>query len=57
MAWLSAGITNEDLVQQMVENRVINSKKIHTAFKFTDRGDFVLEEHRLYPLLALQSIN
>jgi hypothetical protein len=46
MAWLSAGISNQDMVQQMVDNKVINSKAIHIAFKFTDRGDFVHEEHR-----------
>ena len=44
MAWLSAGTSNEDLIDQMITNGVIQDPQIENAFRFTDRGDFVLPE-------------
>ena len=47
MAWISAGSSNEELVEQLIDNGVIRSKsKIENAFKYTDRGDFVPREFR-----------
>ena len=46
MAWISAGNSNNELVEQLIENRVIKSKELEIAFKCTDRGDFVLQEYR-----------
>jgi hypothetical protein len=46
MAWLSAGNSNDDLVQQMIDNGVINSPQIQRAFFCTDRGDFVQPDQR-----------
>lgn len=46
MAWISAGNSNDELVEQLVENGVIKSSKLQLAFKYTDRGDFVPKEFR-----------
>jgi hypothetical protein len=46
MAWLSVGTTNEELVEQLVENKVIRSPHLLAAFKYTDRGDFIQPEFR-----------
>ena len=46
MAWISAGNSNKELVEQLEENGVIKSSKIKQAFKFTDRGDFVPPEFK-----------
>ena len=49
MAWMSAGTSNDDLIDQLVENGVIGGADsdealdagIERAFRCTDRGDFV----------------
>jgi hypothetical protein len=47
MAWLSVGTSNQDLCDQLVDNGVLSvGSLIFEAFKYTDRGDFVLEADR-----------
>jgi hypothetical protein len=56
MAWLSVGISNEDLCAKMVENGVLREGALLDAFRFTDRGDFVEEEDRYCIAHALRTL-
>ena len=46
MAWLSVGNSNEDLVDKMCGHGVMVPGRILDAFRHTDRGDFVQQNHR-----------
>ncbi len=51
MAWLSIATNNDDLVNKLQDHRVFRSDdpahdRIIQAFRDTDRGDFVPQEHR-----------
>lgn len=46
MAWLSVGISNEDLCNKLIQYGILKDNQIIEAFMHTDRGDFVLDEDR-----------
>ncbi len=51
MAWLSSATNNDDLVDTLQDYQVLLSNdpdhaRIIQAFRDTDRGDFVPQEHR-----------
>ena len=46
MAWLSVGVSNEDLCNKMMDLGLLEEGRILEAFRNTDRGDFVLEKDR-----------
>mmetsp|Transcript_2421 Transcript_2421/g.2698 ORF Transcript_2421/g.2698 Transcript_2421/m.2698 type:complete len:85 (-) Transcript_2421:1535-1789(-) len=41
MAWRSSGATNEELIDNLVENGLINNQDIENAFRRVDRKFFV----------------
>ncbi len=58
MAWLSIATNNDDLVDKLQDHRVFRSDdpahaRIIQAFRDTDRGDFVPQEHRYANLLLI----
>jgi len=51
MAWQTVGTSNDDMVDQLVTLRVIKSDStLLTAFRCTDRGDFVDTRRFAWPL-------
>lgn len=46
MAWLSVGVSNDDLCDKLIEHGVLKNEQIIAAFQHADRGDFVQEEDR-----------
>lgn len=46
MAWLSVGMSNDDLCDKLVQYGVLKESIVEAAFRITDRGDFVDAEDR-----------
>lgn len=44
MAWLAVAEDNNELVNRLIELRIIKSKSFEIAFRLTDRGSFIGEK-------------